>query len=134
MISSDFNEKYVDRFIYRELSDIEIEKFVDQIANDSNFSRKIELRELEIIQEYLSDKLEKGASKKIELRIKSDVKFKETVSFIRSLNLAAKEINKRITLDDQLNDIKQKIEKEKENGTYIPLTPKHMNNDSGNTN
>ncbi|MCD4681017.1 MAG: hypothetical protein K8S00_11585 [Bacteroidales bacterium] len=121
------SNEYIDKYIYRDLSDSEIGKFNNIIKENPELALKVEIRELELTEKYLNGELERAFATKFEERIKSDKTFKENIAFSESIEHAAKEIKRRIELESELKSIKQKIEKEKQNGTYIPITAKRNN-------
>ena len=118
------NSENIDRFIIRDLPSFEIEAFYKLIKEDHEISLKIEIRESELAEEYIKGNLDKKLLNKFEKRINSDKEFAEFIAFTENLGIAAKKIEERNNLKNQLRDIRQKFEREKENGTYEPITDK----------
>jgi hypothetical protein len=120
------NKKYIDRYLVRDLSSSELDKFHDMIQKDPKLSSIVEDREIELIEHYLFDKLEGVLLVKFKERIRSDKEFEENVNFTRSLGLAAKDIKRRTELKNQLAEIKQKIDQEELKIASSPITEKKI--------
>ena len=118
------NKNKIDKYLVRDLSNPELEKIHDMLTSDPELSSLIENREIELIENYLNGKLDENLLGKFEKRIKSDKKFENDIAFSKNLRIASKDIKRRTELKNQLKEIKQKIDKEKEIGTYKPITSK----------
>ena len=116
---------YIDKYILRDLTADELEEFRNMINIDSVLSTKVEDRESDLIKMYLRKELSQEFGKKLEGRIITDKEFKERLIFIKGLIIASKEIKKKNEIREQLGEIKKKVEQEKANGTYIPVSRKN---------